>query len=216
MYQSDEEATAMADCFGIYPGLPLVVDLGTRSARALWPDFVEGGAVGARLRPLPQAETAGRAVAMPMWFHLSRPLVAALSNLPSSAKSGAMNALRRHDKAYLNWSDAMRRTKPVTKGVVRLTERDLKLFQKLNAAAWLSTNQIQRNFFSGKSANAVCKRLRKLSAGSFVAMSRLSSTEEAMYRLSSQGKLALVEHSTLQESEITIPTQLPRKIQHFI
>lgn len=46
-------------------------------------------------------------------------------------------------------------------------------------------------------------------------MVRLSSTEEAMYRLSSQGKLALAEHSTLQESDITIPTQLPRKVGHF-
>ncbi len=109
----------------------------------------------------------------------------------------------------------MDRTKQGTKRVVRLTERDLKLFQKLNAAGWLSTGQIQRNFFSGKSTNAVCKRLRKLSTASFIAVRRLSSTEAALYRLSSQGKLALVEHSSLKESDITIPTQLPRKIQHF-
>jgi hypothetical protein len=109
----------------------------------------------------------------------------------------------------------MNNTKDTIQRLVKLTERDMRLLQTLNAAGWLTTRQIQRHFFAGKGTNAVCKRLRKLTAGSFIAMTRLGSTEEALYRLAGQGRLALAEHSRLQENDITIPTQLPRKIQHF-
>jgi hypothetical protein len=91
----------------------------------------------------------------------------------------------------------------------------VRLFQKLNAAGWLTTRQIQEYFFPGRSANAVSKRLRKLVAGKYVAIARLSSTEPALYRLAGQGKLALIEHSQLGGRDITIPNQLPRKIKHF-
>jgi hypothetical protein len=99
--------------------------------------------------------------------------------------------------------------------LVEITERDVRLFQKLNAAGWLTTRQIQEYFFPGKSANAVSKRLRKLIAGKYVAIARLSSTEPALYRLAGQGKLALIEHSQLGDRDITIPNQLPRKLKHF-
>jgi hypothetical protein len=99
--------------------------------------------------------------------------------------------------------------------LVEITGRDVRLFQKLNAAGWLTTRQIQEYFFPGKSANAVSKRLRKLVAGKYVAIARLSSTESALYRLAGQGKLAIIEHSQLDEKDITIPNQLPRKLKHF-
>lgn len=99
--------------------------------------------------------------------------------------------------------------------LVEITERDLRLFQKLNAAGWLTTGQIQEYFFPGRSANAVSKRLRKLVAGKYIAIARLSSTEPALYRLAGQGKLALIEHSQLDDRDITIPNQLPRKLKHF-
>ena len=109
----------------------------------------------------------------------------------------------------------MSTTKTNSPLLVEITERDVRLFQKLNAAGWLTTQQIQNYFFPGKSANAVSKRLRKLVAGKYVAIVRLSSTEPALYRLAGQGKLALIEHSELDEKDITIPNQLPRKIGHF-
>ena len=109
----------------------------------------------------------------------------------------------------------MSTTKTNSPLVVEITERDVRLFQKLNAAGWLTTQQIQNYFFPCKSANAVSKRLRKLVAGKYVAIVRLSSTEPALYRLAGQGKLALIERSQLEEKDITIPNQLPRKIGHF-
>jgi hypothetical protein len=99
--------------------------------------------------------------------------------------------------------------------LVEITERDVRLFQKLNAAGWLTTRQIQEYFFPGRSANAVSKRLRKLVAGKYVALARLSSTEPALYRLAGQGKLAIIERSPLEEKDIAIPNQLPRKLKHF-
>lgn len=98
---------------------------------------------------------------------------------------------------------------------MRITKRDLKIFQKLNAAGWLTTHQLQRYFFPEKSMNAVCKRLRKLAAGNYIAMSRISSTEAALYRLAGQGRLALLEQTRCSEEEIAIPTQVPHKVGHF-
>ena len=98
---------------------------------------------------------------------------------------------------------------------VQITPRDLQLLRKLNAAGWLTTRQIQRHFFPGVSANAVCKRLRKLIAGKYIGMARHNSTECALYRLAGQGKLTLVEHFNLDAEEINIPTQVPRKLEHF-
>jgi hypothetical protein len=99
---------------------------------------------------------------------------------------------------------------------VEITGRDLQLLQTLKAAGWLTTRQIQNHFFPGKSANAVCKRLRKLVAGKYLGIVRRSSTECAFYRLASQGKLALSEYLNLEPEEITITTQLPRKLNHFM
>ena len=98
---------------------------------------------------------------------------------------------------------------------VEITTRDLQLFRKLNAAGWLTTRQIQRRFFPGKSTNAVCKRLRKLVAGKYIGMARHNSTECALYRLAGQGRLALIENFNLNAEAITIPTQVPRKLEHF-
>jgi hypothetical protein len=103
----------------------------------------------------------------------------------------------------------------IKQGAVKINERDLRIIRKLNAAGWLTTQQICNYFFPGKSLNAVSKRLRKLAAAKYVAIARIGSTELALYRLAGQGKLALIEHSRLDEKDITIPNQLPRKIRHF-
>ncbi len=101
-------------------------------------------------------------------------------------------------------------------GSLRLTQRDLELLLKLNAAGWLSTGQIRDWFFPDRSTNTVCKRLRRLAASKYVSMVRMSSTEQALYRLASRGKRALIEHLSCEEADISTPTQLPRKIDHFI
>jgi hypothetical protein len=98
---------------------------------------------------------------------------------------------------------------------VTLTQRDLQLFFKLNAAGWLTTRQIGERFFPGKSTNAVSKRLRKLVARNYLGIARHNSTECALYRLAGQGKLALIEHFDAEAAEINIPTQVPRKLNHF-
>jgi hypothetical protein len=99
--------------------------------------------------------------------------------------------------------------------MIRISERDLRIFRKLNAAGWLTTKQICNYFFPDRSLNTVSKRLRKLVAARYIAIARVGSTEQALYRLAGQGKLALIEHSGLDEEDITIPNQLPRKIKHF-
>jgi hypothetical protein len=110
----------------------------------------------------------------------------------------------------------MSRRKTSCRGSVEITERDLKIFQKLNAAGWLTTAQIRDYFFPGKSANAVSKRLRKLMAARYLSLIRHNSTAPALYRLSGQARLMLIEHTGLSRDEITIPNQVPRKISHFI
>lgn len=105
--------------------------------------------------------------------------------------------------------------KGIHKPSVALTDRDLKLLEKLNAAGWLTTRQVRDYFFPGKSANAVSKRLRKLTEGDYLAMVRTSSTEPGLYRLAGQGKQALLEH-TEDGEEVSIPNHLPRKLRHFI
>lgn len=98
---------------------------------------------------------------------------------------------------------------------VKITERDLRILQKLSAAGWLTTEQLRNYFFPTKSTRAVCKRLRKLILGGYIVAARTSSTEPALYRLTSRGNQALIEHTALSEEDISIPKQLPRKIRHF-
>jgi hypothetical protein len=85
----------------------------------------------------------------------------------------------------------------------------------LASAGWLTTRQIRDYFFPRKSTNAVSKRLRKLIEGNYLAMVRTSSTEQGLYRLAGQGKLALLEQTECSEKEVSIPIHLPRKFKHF-
>src|SRR5260370_32569341 len=96
------------------------------------------------------------------------------------------------------------------------TARDLKIFEKLSAAGWLSSSQIRDYFFPGKTMNAVCKRLRKLVNEKYVAIVRTSSTETAIYRLAKRGKLVLTARTRSDEENVNVPTQLPRKLRHFM
>jgi Replication-relaxation len=97
-----------------------------------------------------------------------------------------------------------------------LTDRDLNILKKLAAAGWLSSRQIRDYFFPGRSMNAVCKRLRKLVAAGYLATARTSSTGPGLYRLAKYGKLHLIEQAELSAEEVSIPTRLPQRIEHFM
>lgn len=152
---------------------------------------------------------------MRLRIHVPGASDAALSDLSSCAKSCALSPLQCDNAVSMSVMGlgGMEMTNKAMS--LKITERDLKLFQKLNAAGWLTTRQIRNSFFPGKSTNAVCKRLRKLVAGKYIGMARYNSTACALYRLAGQGKLALIEHFNLDAEEINIPTQVPRKLEHF-
>jgi hypothetical protein len=150
-----------------------------------------------------------------MWLHIPRASDAPLSNLPSSAQGCKMLSLQHHNTTNLDEEAEMHTEKNKHRSSVTITRRDLELFQKLNASGWLMTGQVRNYFFAGKSMRVVCKRLRQLCTTGYIAMARTSATEPALYRLASRGRLALIERTTLGEEDITIPKQLPRKIDHF-
>lgn len=98
--------------------------------------------------------------------------------------------------------------------LTQVTDRDLRLFLKLNVAGWLTTPQIGTYFFPGKSLNAVSKRMRKLVAAGYVAEAQVSSTETKFYRLAGRGTRVLLEQVDATQI-IRSPSQLPRKLRHF-
>lgn len=99
---------------------------------------------------------------------------------------------------------------------MNITERDRKLFLKLNQASWLSTSQLLKCFFQDKSANAVNKRMRKLVNAGYLFCSRNSSMEEYLYRLKTKAKQYLLDHTSMKEGNIVIPKRLPQNLQHFL
>lgn len=141
---------------------------------------------------------------------------AAMPDLSPRTESGALPSLQCDNAVSVSFTGMDGREKTNKAMLLKITERDLEIFQKLNAAGWLTTRQIRNGFFPGKSTNAVCKRLRKLVAGKYIGMVRHNSTECALYRLAGQGKLALIEHSNLEAKDINTPTQVPRKLEHFM
>ena len=136
-----------------------------------------------------------------------------MPDLQSHSQGGALPELPRYNPADL--TAMVNRPTKQTSPLIRFTDRDLKILQKLNAAGWLTSKQIRDYFFPDKSTNAVCKRLRKLIAHRFIGIARLSSTESALYRLAGNGRLTLLDRTAGTDQNITIPSQVPRKIRHF-
>lgn len=74
---------------------------------------------------------------------------------------------------------------------MRLTERCTDLLRLLHTARWLTTAQIRRRFFPTATADAVRKRLRKLSGGGYVVAFRRDRMSQALFRLGPEGKRVL-------------------------
>lgn len=95
---------------------------------------------------------------------------------------------------------------PVAKSRSRsvVMPRDRELFDLLGRARWLSTSQVQRRFFAGRSANAVNKRLRKLVRAGFLRCVRPGMADEQWFRLGPAAQI-----------EADIPSRLPAHLEHF-
>jgi Replication-relaxation len=94
---------------------------------------------------------------------------------------------------------------------VRLTERCSDLLKLLRTARWLTTAQIQRRFFRSATADAVRKRLRKLSTAGYVVAVRHDRMSQALFRLGPEGKRVL---ETLGGEPIVIDRKPPVQRQH--
>ncbi len=96
---------------------------------------------------------------------------------------------------------------------IAVTTRDLKLFEALVNARWLSTSQIQRRFFRTASLNAVNKRMRRLASGDLLRCVRPGLTEQCYFRLTSKSAERL--RDNIGSDLETIPNRFPKQIRHF-
>jgi hypothetical protein len=94
---------------------------------------------------------------------------------------------------------------------MRLTERCTDLLKLLRTARWLTTAQIQRRFFSTATADAVRKRLRKLSTGGYVVAVRRDRMSQALFRLGPEGKRVL---EVLSGEPVVVDRKPPIQRQH--
>src|SRR5689334_22749332 len=97
--------------------------------------------------------------------------------------------------------------------MTRLTPRCRLLLNLLAQARWLSTSQIQTAFFPGRSADAVRKRLRKLTAAKILYRIQPHRMSEAYFGLGVQGKSALEQAGG---AEIVLERRLPAHLAHLL
>jgi hypothetical protein len=74
---------------------------------------------------------------------------------------------------------------------MRLTSRCVGLLRLLRAARWLTTTQIQRRFFPLATADAVRKRLRKLTSAKYLVAVRRDRMSQAIFTIGPEGKRIL-------------------------
>jgi DNA-binding PadR family transcriptional regulator len=94
---------------------------------------------------------------------------------------------------------------------MRLTERCIDLLKLLLVARWLTTAQIHRRFFSTATADAVRKRLRKLSAAGYVVVVRRDRMSQALFRLGPEGMRFL---ETLGGEPVVVERKPPIQRKH--
>ena len=96
---------------------------------------------------------------------------------------------------------------PMNERLRYITDRDRAIFELLARARWLSTAQIHRRFFGGRSPNATNKRLRKLVESGCLVIRRPDRTAEAYFRLAGAARMFF-------DDAVTIPRRLPRQLNH--
>lgn len=94
----------------------------------------------------------------------------------------------------------------------QLTERDLRLLTKCASARWLTTSQIRRYFFGGSSADAVRKRLRKLSEAGYLHAYQPHHMVETMHTVGPKGKHVFEGRGL----EVVLTQKPPKHREHLI
>jgi hypothetical protein len=146
--------------------------------------------------PLSTGHHACARLAVRLRVHLCRQCPAGLSDLPHAAGDRALRCV---------WDDV---EDPMMRRTVAITPRDRALLGLLARARWLSTAQIQRRFFPGKSANAVNKRMRRLMQAGLLAGVRPQRTVEQWYRLARGAAVVLA-------IDLVLPRRLPAQLAHL-
>jgi hypothetical protein len=96
---------------------------------------------------------------------------------------------------------------------MRLTDRCLDILKLLHAARWLSTGQLRRRFFPQATADAVRKRLRKLTQARYLLMVQEHRMSEALFTLGPEGKRTL---ERAGGRGITLERTPPKQLDHFL
>lgn len=135
-------------------------------------------------------------------LHVPRSCSEVVPCLQDAAVDGEVSAVRPHSEDPVS-----------TRVEVQVTPRDRELFGLLSRARWLTTSQVQRALWPGKSANAVAKRMKRLGVGGYVRSIRPGMTEECWHRLSALGlELAAGDNAQI---ETLVARRLPKQRQHF-
>jgi hypothetical protein len=96
---------------------------------------------------------------------------------------------------------------------MKLTPRCINLLRLLSVSRWLTTQQIQRRFFAGATADAARKRLRKLTAGEYLTMVRETRMDQALFTLGRAGKRVL---ETAGVTPGALERRPPMQREHFL
>jgi hypothetical protein len=97
--------------------------------------------------------------------------------------------------------------------MTKLTPRCVDLLRLLRGARWLTTSQVRTRFFPHASADAVRKRLRKLTAAGFLRMVQRDRLSDALFTLDRKGKQALENSGG---PEVVLERQPPQQLEHFV
>jgi hypothetical protein len=118
---------------------------------------------------------------------------------------------------WLNTTDhpvrQLRSDSDASGGKMRLTPRCLDLLKLLRTARWLTTAQIHRRFFPAATADAVRKRLRKLSAGRYLFAMRRDRMSQTIFTVGKEGKRIL---ERLSGETIVVERKPPTQREHFL
>src|SRR6266404_1408161 len=93
--------------------------------------------------------------------------------------------------------------------MLRCTERDKSLIVKCGLCRWLTTTQIQRLYFPQATANAVQKRLRKLTEAGYLRTHREGLLSEALHSPGPKGKVILEEKGLTCTGGNDVSRQIP-------
>src|SRR5262249_12055393 len=98
---------------------------------------------------------------------------------------------------------------------IKITERDIELFELLAITVWLSSSQIKYALFPDAILKVVNKRTRKLVQAGYLNKVRLTRIDEALYQLAAKGRALLIEDG-YPSAGILSMRKPPRELEHFL